>query len=261
YAGEALGAVTVAYFTFRALGGSETDAWLAAGYLGLAGGLRQSLLLLLFPLWLGAAAVGVRRLPAVALGLAVLGAAAPPCVLPMIWLTGGFARYVAASMDLADGVVKPTSILGGSFETTLRMSRHVLESVLVGLGPLALAAGLIPWYARRHGWGRAEWFLIGWTVPPILTYTLVHFGQAGYVLTFRPALVVLLSRVLMAALGEALLGWPRLRPLAATAVVTVVVLVNGSFFVSARPLPRDFDTPRSGWQKAAADEASEWIFS
>ena len=61
YAGEALFASIVAYFAFRALHGSEPDAWLAAGYLGLAGGLRQSLLVLLFPLWLVCG--GGRRAP------------------------------------------------------------------------------------------------------------------------------------------------------------------------------------------------------
>ena len=34
---------------------------MAAGYLGLAGGLRQSALVLLFPLWLGSTLLGVRR--------------------------------------------------------------------------------------------------------------------------------------------------------------------------------------------------------
>src|SRR5205823_7766417 len=51
YAGEALFASTVAYFGFRALNGSRSDAYLAAWYLGIAGGMRQSLLVLLFPLW------------------------------------------------------------------------------------------------------------------------------------------------------------------------------------------------------------------
>lgn len=60
YAGEALFASSVAYFAFRALEGSRSDAWLAAGYLGLAGGLRQSLLVLLLPLWLGSVAFGLR---------------------------------------------------------------------------------------------------------------------------------------------------------------------------------------------------------
>src|SRR5258706_1608056 len=84
YAGEALVASVVAYFSFRALRGSETDAWLAAGYLGLAGGLRQSTLVLLFPLWLGSAAIGVRPLPPVVIGLAAVVTGPPAWVVPMI---------------------------------------------------------------------------------------------------------------------------------------------------------------------------------
>ena len=87
----------------------------------------------------------------------------------------------------------------------------------------------------RWGWTVREWLLLAWTVPPVLVYTLVHFGQAGYVLTFLPALVILLSRVLVTAFGQAaeLLPLPRARVALTAAVVMLVVLVNGSFFVSA----------------------------
>jgi len=261
YAGEALCASTVAYFAFRALRGSETDAWLAAGYLGLAGGLRQSVLVLLFPLWAVSVAVGVRRARALAAGLVIVIVAALTWFVPMVWLTGGLDRYLEASRDLADSVVRPTSIVGGELDGTLRMSRYVLESVLVGLGPLALAAFLLPWYVRRHGWSAREWFLVGWTATPVLVYTLVHFGQAGYVLTFLPALVVLLSRVLVAALGAAVSARPLLRAAATAGVVMLGVLVNGAFFVNARPAPRDFDTPRPAWLRVARDEAFDWIWS
>ena len=263
YAGEALFASIVAYFAFRALKGSEPDAWLAAGYLGLAGGLRQSLLLLLFPLWLVAVVVGVRRPRAVLVGLLILLAAVLAWFVPMIWLTGGLERYVEASRQLADTVVKPTSIVGGPAEVTLRMSRYLLESVLVALGPLAVAVLLVPWYARHHGWGRREWFIVLWTVPPVLVYTLVHFGQAGYVLTFLPALVILLSRLLLAALGRAAVRLPSApaRAAVATAAVTIIVVVNGAFFVSARPLPREFDTSKPAWRQTAEHEAFDWIFS
>jgi hypothetical protein len=263
YAGEALCASTVAYFAFRALRGSETDAWLAAGYLGLAGGVRQSILLLLLPLWLGATVAGVRRLRTVVVGLGIMLVAVIAWFVPMIWLTGGLERYLAASVDLAETVVKPTSILGGVLDTNLRMARYLVESVLVGLGPLALVAFLVPWYVRRRGWGSREWFLVGWTVTPVLVYTLVHFGQAGYVLTFLPALVVLLSAVLVAALGRAaaFVAHPWLRPVAIAAAVAVVVSVNGAFFVHARPLQRDFDRSRAAWVKMAEDEAFDWIFS
>jgi len=263
YAGEALMASIVAYFAFRALRGGETDAWLAAGYLGLAGGLRQSLLVLLFPLWLVSVAVGVRRPRVVVVGGAILTLAVLVWFVPMIWLTGGLERYLDASRYLADTVVKPTSILGGPLEVTLRMSRYLLESVLVALGPLAVVALLLPWYVRRHGWGRREWFLLVWTAPPVLVYTLVHFGQAGYVLTFLPAVVILLARVLLAALASVAARVPSrpLRVALTAAAVTLIVVANGAFFVSARPLARDFVTPKSTWRQAAEDEAYDWIFS
>lgn len=37
--------------------------------------------------------------------------------------------------------------------------------------------------------------------------------------------------------------------------------MNGSFFVSARPLSRDFDTPKAAWVKIAEADAVDWIFS
>jgi Dolichyl-phosphate-mannose-protein mannosyltransferase len=263
YAGEALLASVVAYFAFRALQGSDPDAWLAAGYLGLAGGMRQSVLVLLFPLWLGATVVGTRRPRTVLVGIAILAVAVLAWFVPMVWITGGLERYLEASRDLADTVVKPTSILGGPFDATIRMSRYLLESLLVALGPLALVAMLLPWYIRRWGWRRREWFLLGWTVPPVLVYTLVHFGQAGYALTFLPALVILLAHVLLRALSDlpAMAPYPRLRSALVAAVVALVVLVNGTFFVSARPLVRDFDTAKPAWLRRAHDEAFDWIFS
>jgi hypothetical protein len=263
YAGEALMASAVAYFSFRALRGSETDAWLAAGYLGLVGGLRQSLLVLMFPLWLVSVVVGVRRRRVIVVAGAVFASAVLVWFLPMIWLTGGLGRYLDASRYLADTVVKPTSILGGPLEVTLRMSRYLIESLLVALGPLASVVVLVPWYLRHHGWGRREWFLLTWTVPPLLVFTLVHFGQAGYVLTILPALVILLAHIMLVGLARVAERVPSMpaRAVLATAAVTMIVVANGTFFVSARPLPRDFDTSKPAWRQAAEDEAFDWIFS
>ena len=41
----------------------------------------------------------------------------------------------------------------------------------------------------------------------------------------------------------------------------LLVLVNGAFFVSARPQIRDFGVPRPAWLQRAHDEAFDWIFS
>ncbi len=259
YAGEALAASTVAYLAYRTLRDGAGRASIAALALGLAGGIRQSILIVLFPLWLGATVLGTRRVSAVLRGAALLTAATLAWFLPMVWLTGGLGRYLAASRLLAESMVKPTTIGATTLDVTLAQTRYLLESVVVGLGPLALATLALPSYVRRRGWGTNEWFLVAWVVPPALVYALVHFGQAGYVLTFLPALVILLARVLLATLADHVRLPGRARVWGRAAAVLVIVLVNGSFFVSARPLPRDFETP--GWQHRLTAETNDWIWS
>ena len=61
YAGEALFASTVAYFGFRALNGSRTRYLAALVSRASRAAMRQSLLVLLFPLWIGCVVIGTRR--------------------------------------------------------------------------------------------------------------------------------------------------------------------------------------------------------
>jgi 4-amino-4-deoxy-L-arabinose transferase-like glycosyltransferase len=259
YAGEALAASTVAYLAYRTLTGGPDHAAIAALALGLAGGVRQSILIVLFPLWLGSTILGTRRVSAVLRSAVLLAAATLVWFLPMVWLTGGIGRYLTASRLLAESMVKPTTIGATTLDVTLAQTRYLLESVVVGLGPLALGTLALPGYIRQRRWGRNEWFLLAWVVPPVLVYALVHFGQAGYALTFLPALVILLARVLLTTLADRVRLAGRARVWGPAAVVLVIVLVNGSFFVSARPLARDFETP--GWQRRLTAETNDWIWS
>jgi Protein O-mannosyl-transferase TMEM260-like len=264
YAGEAFGASLVAWYAYGALRGSPRALYLGALTLGLMGGMRQSVLILLFPLWAGSAVLGVRSLPRLLTAAGVLAGAVLSWLVPMIWLTGGADAYLRASAQLYGSVMVPTSVLEGSLETTLRQARYLAESVTVGLGPLALAMLAVPFYARRHGWGREDRFLLAWMIPPAAFYTLVHFGQAGYVLTFLPALVLLLSRALVDAVaaGTARLRRPNWRRALTAAALVPMLLVNTGFFVSARPAPREFAN-RSGetWRWRAQDEFHDWIMS
>jgi hypothetical protein len=264
YAGEAFGASLVALFAYGALRGDARYLYGGAVALGLAGGIRPSVLVLLFPLCVGCALVGIRGARRLALAAALMLGAVLSWFLPMVWLTGGLDAYLRASTQLYGSVVLPTSVLGGSLDVTLAQARYVLASVIVGLGPLALAAFALPLYTRRVGWGSREWFLLAWIVPPAVFYTLVHFGQAGYVLTFLPGLVILLSRVLVEAVaaGSERLRRPNWRWGLTAAALVPLCLVSTGFFVSARPVPRHFDhRTGDGWLWRAKDEAHDWIMS
>jgi hypothetical protein len=264
YAGEAFAASVVAWFAYGALTGHVPSLYWGALALGLTGGMRQSVLILLLPLWLGSALIGIRSRRRVAIAGVILLASVLAWLLPMVWLTGGPAAYVGASTQLYGSVLLPTSVLGGSLEITLAQARYLLESTLVGLGPLGLVALALPAYARRTGWNPPEWFLLGWMVPPIVFYMLIHFGQAGYVLTFLPALVILLSRVLawVVAAGSERLRRPNWRWALTAATLLPLVLINTGFFVSARPMAREFDNRGGdGWVWRARDEFHDWIMS
>jgi hypothetical protein len=182
----------------------------------------------------------------------------------MIWLGGGLTAYLTASARLYGSMVVPTSVLAGSLDVTFAQVRYLLGSIVVGLGPLALVALALPAYARRVGWRAPDLFLLAWMLPAATFCALVHFGQAGYVLIFLPALVILLSRVLVwaAAAGSERLRRPHWRwALTATAVVPLL-LINTGFFVSARPMPREFDhRVGEGWLWRARDEFHDWIMS
>ena len=264
YAAEAFGASLVAWWAWGALEGRAAHLYLGAFTLGLMGGMRPSVLVLIFPLWLGSAVLGIRAWRPLAVSGLVLAGSVLAWLLPMIWLSGGLGAYVAASTQLYGSVVLPTSVLEGSLDITLSQARYLAESVIVGLGPLAFAFLALPLYVRRVGWGRPERFLLAWMLPPAAFYTLVHFGQAGYVLTFLPALVILLARALVeaAAVGSERLRRPNWRWGLTAAALAVFVLFNTSFFARARPMPREFDN-RAGdpWIWRARDEIHDWIMS
>ncbi|HKZ04337.1 MAG TPA: DUF2723 domain-containing protein [Methylomirabilota bacterium] len=264
YAGEAFGATLMALLAYRTLEGRVAHLYMGAVCLGLVGGLRPSVLLLLLPLWAGSAWLGIRERKRLVAAGALLAAAVLVWFLPLVWLAGGWRAYLRASSELYGMMVLPTSVVSGHPEATFRQARYVVESILVGLGPLALALAALPLLARRGGWTRREWFLLGWIAPPVAVYTLVHFGQAGYVLTFLPALVILLSHAMVEGVtaGSRWLRRPQWRWALTLAALGPLLLINTGFFVSARPAPREFDR-RAGdaWLWLAKNEAHDWILS
>jgi hypothetical protein len=268
YAGEAFAASLIALLAWRTLGGSVRHLYMGALVLGLAGGLRLSVLVLMLPLWAGAAIVGIPSARPIRIAWAILAGSALAWLAPIVWLSGGLGAYLSASAWLYRLMIVPTSVASLAPEATLAQTRYLLESVVVGLGSLALAFLILPHYARRRGWGRPEWFLVGWMLPAVACYTLVHFGQAGYVLTFLPALVILLSSALveLVSAGSESLRLAHWRLGLTMAALVPLVLVNTGFFVHARPERRDFDSRRGDawletWRWKARDELHDWVMS
>src|SRR5262245_14812026 len=106
YTIEAALVTAVALLAWPMVEGRTVFAGWSALVLALAGGVRQSILVLLFPLWLGAAAVGLRRWRPVLGGLAILTVVTAAWLGPMVWLSGGPSRYLDAAQELYGSTVR-----------------------------------------------------------------------------------------------------------------------------------------------------------
>ena len=230
YALEAALATLVALLAWTARSGQAGAVCRSASALGLAAGVRQSLLPLLLPLWVWTVWSATRRVRLLLAGGAVMAVTSALWLLPMLGLAGGLEPYLAASRDLFESTVRPTTVLAPDAAWLYNVIA-LGEAGLLGLG---LVAPLSVWAvarAIRRGWTAREWFLIVWILPPLAVYAWLHFGQYGYLLAVLPALYILIAPSL-----AHLLTAPTLRlqwRAAAAAGLAAVVLAHVGLFVGA----------------------------
>jgi Protein of unknown function (DUF2723) len=203
--------------------------------LGLGGGVRQSMLLVLGPLWLAMAWLGFRRPGPVLAGLGLVALTTATWLGPTLWLTGP-ERYLAAAVELYGSTIHATTLLGGGW------TRNVVglgEALLVGVGVFlpVLVWGLRPTPARRlHGGDQAA-FLALWALPALAIYALVHLGQHGYLLMVLPACYLLVGQSLMEIWSRGLgRGAPAARRFAMAGALVVLLGAHVAFFTAAGPV-------------------------
>ena len=254
YAMEAALTTGIAVGAWRMGRGSARALVVSAVLLGLAGGVRQSMLLTMSPLWLGMAWRGFRRAGPVLAGVAVVALTTTAWLGPMLWLTG-VGRYLEAGLDLYESTVRTTTLFGKDW------SRNVTglgAALLLGVG------GFLPvlvWGLRRapgrlvQGGDRAT-LLALWIAPALALYVGVHFGQFGYLLAVLPACYLVIGRTLVElGSGSPDVGAPRWGRRVGVGLALVVLLgAHVAFFTQARPVDVPVTTAdASGAARVAAD--------
>jgi len=226
YAVEGGLTVAVAWAAWR-MGESRGSFLGACALFALVGGLRQSTMILLGPLFLYGVYRAWRR-GRLSWGLFFGGAALGGAIVlawfvPLCAFAGGYGAYRRISAEHFATLLPQTSILYGAGWGALShnltvLAKWAIQGVLPGaLALLALfvaAPGALKAGLRLLG-ARAA-FLAAWALPPMLFFALFHITKAGYTLVHLPALLAGLAILAVAGLGS-----PRGRALAFGVAVAV----------------------------------------
>ncbi len=207
YAVEGGLAVVIAAAVLR-MGEGRAAFYGAVALFALVGGLRQSTMVLLAPLFL----YGVWRawrsgrlpLPRIALGAALGLGLVLAWFVPLCLQAGGYAEYKRIGAEHFRTLLPATSILYGAGWGALEHNLEVLTKwTLQGILPGALA--LLGLFAVSVGFAPRRWRepfaavralavpLAFWALPPLAFFALFHVTKAGYTLVYLPAFLTALA--------------------------------------------------------------------
>lgn len=243
----ALVSISVAYCCWRMWRGDARFLYPSALALGLGGGFRPALAVLLLPLWLGSAwklTGSPRRLLGPGLAMALAGAA---WVVPLVVELGGPLQTIQLlSGYFLEQSQQESLVLGGEPMAWSRMvGRQVVWN---GLAALAILVAL-PWLGWRNGLlsiRRDVWsFFALWALPLLGFQFFLHIASPGHALSSVP-IICLLAAVALEQSGKELSVWdaaPRRESLLVAALLLNVLLFAAPFKRPARPAA-------FGWKRA-----------
>jgi hypothetical protein len=193
-----LGSIAIAWSCVSARGRGLRPAIAAGMVFAIAGGFRQDLLLLLFPLWLWSVApLGLRQ---AAIAAASVALTCLVWLVPTVVLSGGPEDYFGALRGQAAYVRDAYSVVAQGWPALAANVGATSYAVLWGLlalAPLVFAATFV---IARRAWRERSFdeltFVLLWSFPALALYVVLHIGDWGYVLSALPGLYLLGARAL-----------------------------------------------------------------
>lgn len=160
--------------------------------LAIIGGFRQDALLFLIPLWLYITLKFGRPYFWKAWGIVVAVCAA--WLLGTVFWTSGFGNFFQAFFDQV-GYVGSFSVAehgAGGLRVNYNLFMQFLTDSLKGTSLVIFFAGYL--ISPKKIKNDPRLITLGlWLLPPILFYIFVHLGERGYLLSFLPALILVLA--------------------------------------------------------------------
>lgn len=205
YLSQAFFATLIIYLSYQVFRGNEKYFYPAILALGLAGGFRQELVVLMFPVWLFCLFYNNRDLKRVSTAFIILVFSVLVWFLPTVSLAGGYQQYSYLSDLLFWMCVPRTSLLFGAdlFNRLSNLGAFFSWIILIfsffGIFILILHNRLNRqkniMNIKKNIKTPNGIILTLWIIPAVLFYFLVHLPKPGYTLSYLPAFSIMLGLV------------------------------------------------------------------
>ncbi len=203
--------------------------------LAFVGGFRQDVLLFLIPFWLYVTLKFGRPYFWKAWGIVI--AVCSAWLLGTIFWTGGFGSFFQAMFSQV-GYVGSFSVAeqgAGGLRANYNLFMQFLTDSLKGTSLVIFFAGYL--ISPRKIKNDPRLATLGlWAIPPILFYIFIHIGERGYLLSFIPALILVLAWGLIWFSDEMRVVWPKIGRVAGyvflSALTVALMIYNASGFLS-----------------------------
>jgi len=231
YSIDACVSVILAYFTWLSVQTHQPRyVYLSVGVLAIAAGFRPSLAVLFLPMVAWQYLLHIRHrqwrllLRASGIGISIVLA----WLIPLVIAADGLDQYRIDSANLYTLSAANASIFAGAnwqltWQQTIYVFTTLFEAYNVVTIFIVIGAVLV---VRQRSYAMM-WWMVVWSLPSLLIYCLVHFGQLGYALTIMPIGYVLCAPVLLALVKRA----PAWQPYIYVGIGSLVLLHASVFLV------------------------------
>jgi hypothetical protein len=246
YALEGALTIAVAAACYRVIIGERSWLLPAAILLGITGGVKQTLLFVLAPMLLYA--ITKCRMKQVIVAVLACVGTCLVWLIPMVVLSGGLAKYVAAvSAQYNTWVKAPVPLSVALWIRTIIFLRYMKHGLWLGLMPVAYFCVCL--FVQRERWrDERVRLLLLWLIPSAIYLVGLNIFNPGHVVFMLPALFIIAgegARAFSAALEKSRTSWaanaafayPRRvigtmlwRDAAFGAIVCVIAVVNACMF-------------------------------
>lgn len=197
YTADALIAVLVGWSAWKTLRG-ECSLPLFSLILGLSGGIRQTSLILLFPIWFYVLWRNKPPVREIIRTLLVLGLSVLLWLIPTIVNTGGLENYLAISRGLSSSGAEKVKLIFGTtgayiHSNGLNLLVWLMEAInpfgfLIILFAIGRKMKISPFWALIKNEKVLFWAL--WVLPSVLLYS-TYIEKSGYLLSVVPQFCIL----------------------------------------------------------------------